>query len=55
MADRQSNFSVGDKVKFGKEKGTVKKVWTVNPKVYRYTVEFPGGLSVIEEGDLKRA
>ncbi|QWT30067.1 hypothetical protein SEA_TUNATARTARE_205 [Streptomyces phage TunaTartare] len=55
MSNRQPNFAVGDKVKYGNEKGVVEKVWTVNPSKFRYTVKLNGGVSVIEEGDLKRA
>jgi hypothetical protein len=54
MSNRQPNFSIGDSVKWGDKVGKVKKVWTVNPSSFKYTVEFSDGKRVLEEGGLKR-
>lgn len=48
-------YRIGDKVKAANVTGSVIKVWTVNPDVYRYTIKTASGKSVLNEDELNRA
>lgn len=54
-AEKKPKYKVGDKVRSTGVEGTIGKVWTVNPSVYRYTINTKNGRIVLNEDEISKA
>ena len=48
-------YKVLQRVKVNNVTGIVRKVWTTDPKNYKYTVDFMTHQSIVHERDMKKA
>lgn len=54
-AEKKPRFKNGDTVRGEGVEGTIVKVWTVNPNVYRYTIKTKNGRIILNEDEINRA
>ena len=52
---RVPKYKVGQRVQFDGNTGTIRKVWTTDPSMPKYTVDFGFGTHVLNETQVKKA
>ncbi|QIQ63059.1 hypothetical protein SEA_MOAB_205 [Streptomyces phage Moab] len=55
MAEKQPKHKVGQRVNYEGNTGIIRKVWTTDPKNYKYTVDFGFGTHVLNESQIRKA
>ncbi|WMI33571.1 hypothetical protein SEA_KENREY_209 [Streptomyces phage Kenrey] len=55
MANKGPKFKVGQRVRFNGDTGTITKVWTTDPNMPKYTVDFIFHRHVLKENQIRKA
>jgi hypothetical protein len=53
--NKEPKFKAGQVVQFDGNTGTIKKVWTTDPKMPKYTVDFGFYKQILKETQLRKA
>lgn len=55
MVNSKPKYKVGQRVKYEKDTGIIRKVWTTDPNMVKYTVDFAFGTHILNENQVKKA